>query len=135
MTPLRGGWRAVYFIQRLISWIAPPLHSLHWKIFTLLLDNACAFTPAGKTVSLETTGITATVRDEGCGIEPALQAKVFERFFTTTNPLTKHRGTGLGLAIVKSLVLRAHGKIELRSTPGQGTDVTVDFGSPPTDAV
>ena len=36
-SPLSPGWRLVYFIQRLISRVAPPLHSLHWKIFALLL--------------------------------------------------------------------------------------------------
>lgn len=38
------GWRAVYFVQRLISRIAPPLHSLHWKIMALLL--VAIFLPA-----------------------------------------------------------------------------------------
>lgn len=34
---LSWGWRVVYFIQHLISRVAPPLHSLHWKILTLML--------------------------------------------------------------------------------------------------
>lgn len=37
-------WRAIYFVQRLISRLAPPLHSLHWKIMALLL--AAIFIPA-----------------------------------------------------------------------------------------
>jgi len=56
-----------------------------------------------------------------------LQTKVFERFFTTVNPLTGHRGTGLGLAIAQSLTTRAHGRIALQSIPGQGTNVTIRF--------
>ncbi len=97
------------------------------QILTILLDNACAFTPAGKTIRLETTASTAQVSDQGSGIEPDLQTKVFERFFTTVNPLTGHRGTGLGLAIAQSLTTRAHGTIILQSTPGQGTNVTIRF--------
>ncbi len=42
--PRSAGWRAVYFIQGLISRLAPPLHSLHWKILALLL--VAIFVPA-----------------------------------------------------------------------------------------
>ncbi len=42
--PVSRFWRAVYFIQRLISRLAPPLHSLHWKILALLL--VAIFLPA-----------------------------------------------------------------------------------------
>lgn len=97
------------------------------RIFDILLDNAFAFTPAGKRVTLEISSGVAVVRDEGAGIEPDLQGKVFERFFTTVNPLTGRRGTGLGLAIAHSLVTRAHGEISLKSEPGRGTEVTVRF--------
>lgn len=97
------------------------------RLLEILLDNALAFTPRGKAISLTVAGCTATVRDEGCGIDPALQPRVFERFFTTANPVTGRRGTGLGLAIAKSIVTRAHGSITLQSTPGEGTEVTVTF--------
>lgn len=97
------------------------------RVLETLLDNACNFTPAGKSIFLETTGNSAVVRDEGVGLEPDLQARIFERFFTTVNPLTGRRGTGLGLAIAQSVVTRAQGTISLQSTPGQGTTVTVRF--------
>lgn len=101
------------------------------RVLDILLDNAFAFTPAGRSVMLETTANVAIVRDQGSGIEPDLQARVFERFFTTVNPLTGRRGTGLGLAIAHSLVTRAQGTITLKSTPGQGTEVTVKFPETP----
>ncbi|MFZ4682608.1 MAG: ATP-binding protein [Terrimicrobiaceae bacterium] len=97
------------------------------RVLEILLDNAFAFTPSGKNVHLETTARTATVRDEGPGMTPEVQARVFERFFTTVNPLTGRRGTGLGLAIAQSIITRAHGTITLQSAPGQGTEVTVSF--------
>jgi len=97
------------------------------QILTILLDNACTFTPSGKIIRLDARASSVQVSDEGCGIEPALQARVFERFFTTVNPLTGRRGTGLGLAIAQSLVVRAHGQISLQSQPGRGTTVTVQF--------
>jgi len=97
------------------------------RVLEILLDNAFAFTPAGKNVFLETTTRTVVVRDEGSGIDPEAQARVFERFFTTVNPLTGRRGTGLGLAIAQSIVTRAHGTIGLQSTPGEGTTITVSL--------
>jgi two-component system sensor histidine kinase FlrB len=60
--------------------------------------------------------IDITVADDGPGIAPAQQTKLFEPFYTT-----KSNGTGLGLAVVDS-VARAHGgSIKCRSTQGQGT--------------
>jgi len=97
------------------------------RVIETLLDNAFAFTPRGRSVRLETTPGSITVRDEGGGIDPALQARVFERFFTTANPLTGRRGSGLGLAIARSIVTRAHGEISLESAPGQGATVRVRF--------
>lgn len=97
------------------------------RILTILLDNAFAFTPAGKSVHLETSVHTVTVRDQGCGVALDIQARIFERFFTTTNPLTGRRGTGLGLAIARSLAVRAGGTIALESQPDEGTLVTVTF--------
>ncbi len=97
------------------------------RVLEILLDNAFAFTPGGKTVRLETTPHSAVIRDEGCGIEPDVQGRIFERFFTTINPLTGRRGTGLGLAIARSIVLRCHGELSLQSKPGEGTTVTLRF--------
>jgi len=102
------------------------------RILTILLDNAFAFTPAGKSVHLETSAHTVIVQDQGCGITPDIQARIFERFFTTTNPLTGRRGTGLGLAIARSLAVRAGGTITLESQPDVGTAVTVMFPTAPT---
>ena len=95
------------------------------RLLEILLENAFAFTPRGRAVYFQASGRIATVRDEGCGIDPALQPRVFERFFTTPNPVTGRRGTGLGLAIAKSIVTRGHGNISLRSQPGQGTTLEV----------
>jgi two-component system sensor histidine kinase CreC len=97
------------------------------RLLEILLDNALAFTPRGRTVHFLASSRTATVRDEGCGIDPALQPRVFERFFTTPNPVTGRRGTGLGLAIARSIVTRANGTITLQSEPGQGTTLEVTF--------
>lgn len=99
------------------------------RLLDILLDNACAFTPRGRSIFLDINGRKIVVRDEGCGIDPALQPRVFERFFTTPNPVTGRRGSGLGLAIAKSIVTRASGTIALQSELGKGTEVIVEFPS------
>jgi signal transduction histidine kinase len=92
-----------------------------------LLENAFQFTPRGSLVTFETEPHLLRVRDEGPGIPEDIRGKIFDRFFTTVNPLTGRRGTGLGLAIVKSIAARHHARISLESTPGAGTTVSVHF--------
>jgi PAS domain S-box-containing protein len=62
------------------------------------------------------------VADNGCGMDAATRAHVFEAFFTTK---TGGKGTGLGLATVYDIVTRNGGLIHLDSAPACGTRVTV----------
>ena len=71
--------------------------------------------PEGQYVCLEVT-------DRGCGMPPAVQARMFDPFFTT-----KIRAHGLGLAVVMGVV-RAHGgTIRVQSAPNQGTTMQLLF--------
>jgi two-component system cell cycle sensor histidine kinase/response regulator CckA len=65
--------------------------------------------------------VLLTVRDNGVGIPPATQEKIFDPFYTSKEVGS---GTGLGLAIVQGVVERHHGRIELHSEPGR-TEFTV----------
>ncbi len=62
------------------------------------------------------------VSDNGCGIDPSLQQKVFEPLFTTK---PAGMGTGLGLGIIREIVQEAGGAVSLQSTPGEGTTLRV----------
>jgi nitrogen fixation/metabolism regulation signal transduction histidine kinase len=62
------------------------------------------------------------VRDDGCGIPPEDQDKVFSPYFTT-----KQGGTGLGLAIVDHIVAAHGGKIRFESSEGAGTIFYIDI--------
>ena len=63
-----------------------------------------------------------SVSDNGLGMDQSTKARMFEPFFTTKPP---GLGTGLGLSTVKEIIRRAEGRIEVESSPGQGTKITV----------
>jgi len=68
------------------------------------------------------TYVTLQVGDSGFGMTEDVRARAFERFFSTK---PAGRGTGLGLASVADVVRMRHGAIEMRSEPGEGTEVTI----------
>ena len=101
-----------------------------------LVDNAVKFTSPGGRVSVRCRpkdgGIEFEVADNGCGIPPAEQERVFERFYQIERARSgAERGTGLGLAIVRHAVRALGGGVRLESTPGEGTRVFVWLPQPP----
>jgi two-component system sensor histidine kinase KdpD len=65
--------------------------------------------------------------DQGPGIHPAEQERVFLPFYRSADAPPGHHGSGLGLAIAKGFVEVNGGRIAIESTPGQGTSVVVEF--------
>ena len=99
------------------------------RILRNLLENAVRFTDAGH-VALRAAragrDVIVSVADSGCGIPAAEQARVFEEFYQLHNPgRDRSKGLGLGLSIVKRLVELLGYRIELASTPGQGSVFTL----------
>lgn len=95
-----------------------------------LCDNAIRYNRPGGTVWLSVArkgeDAVLTVKDDGIGIPIEAQDRVFERFYRVDKSRSKETGgTGLGLAIVKHAVQRSGGKINLKSTFGEGTEITV----------
>jgi|GEM_PF-6921642 len=96
------------------------------RAFLNLIENAINYTPSGGRIAVraqpEGRMVHVEVQDTGIGIAPKDHALVFERFFrTSAGKQTHQNGTGLGLAIVKRIVEMHGGKIELESTPGEGS--------------
>lgn len=95
-----------------------------------LLSNAIRYTPPGGSVHLELRRqdhqLLLRVRDTGVGIAPEHQKRVFDRLYRIDR--TRDRatgGSGLGLAIVRRAVQTLGGRIELESSPNQGTEFRV----------
>jgi signal transduction histidine kinase len=72
------------------------------------------------------------VADTGIGIEPADQARIFDRFYRADRARTRATGgTGLGLAIARAVIEAHDGRIGVESAPGRGTTVWFDLPSAP----
>src|SRR5215218_1006871 len=101
------------------------------QILVNLIGNAVRHSPEGSTVRLafDRTPATAsvTVSDQGPGIDPADQQRIFERF-ERLEP--KADGTGLGLAISRRLARSMGGDVTLDSAPGAGARFTLTLPSP-----
>ncbi|HZS42048.1 MAG TPA: ATP-binding protein [Polyangia bacterium] len=105
-----------------------PLALLHRgkiaQVVVNLVRNAVHATPQGGEVHVivdEQDGAALiTVADRGAGMPPDVVARLGEPFFTT-----KERGSGLGLGISRRIVDEHGGRLDVRSHPGEGTEVTM----------
>jgi len=99
-------------------------------ILSNLLSNAIKFTPAGGTITVSAVehdeAVEVMIVDTGPGIPADKQDAVFDRFQQVDDARTRSaEGAGIGLAFVKDLVDLHGGTIDLESTVGEGTTVTV----------
>jgi len=95
-----------------------------------LIDNAIKYTPEGGHVEAvaeaERNYLVIQVRDDGIGMSPQEQEKLFEEFYRVKNQYTaKVPGTGLGLSLVKRLVEMHQGQVKVESAPAAGSVFSV----------
>ena len=105
----------------------------HWDAFRLeqvilnLLSNALKYgagRPVEVSVQPEDEQAVLTVRDQGLGIPPEDQARIFERFERAASG-RHYPGVGLGLWIVREMVQALGGTVTLDSRAGEGSTFTV----------
>jgi two-component system phosphate regulon sensor histidine kinase PhoR len=103
------------------------------QVILNILDNAVKFTPEGGKVSItafEDGGGSVVVRiaDTGIGIPASEIPRLGERFYRVDKTRTRELGgIGLGLSIVKHLMKAYQGRVEIESSPGKGTTVSLCF--------
>jgi CheY-like chemotaxis protein len=117
------------------------------QVIANLLSNANKFTPEGNHIWLKvnrlpskgnTCYLQIEVKDEGIGISPEQQKRLFQPFHQADNSISrKYGGTGLGLVISKRIIELMNGKIWIESEIGAGAafifEIGVGIGSAPKD--
>lgn len=95
-----------------------------------LIDNAIRYSPentrVGVGVRVKDGLVAVSVTDQGEGLSPEDQERVFERFYRVDSARSRHTGgTGLGLSIVKHVISNHGGEVTLWSQAGQGSTFTI----------
>ena len=114
------------------------------QILACLLDNAVKFSQRGE-VALQArllerhhdaVTLRLQVQDQGIGVTPEAQARLFQQFHQTDDSMTRHHGgMGLGLALSQRLAALMASRIELDSTPGVGSTFGLTLRLPLASAI
>jgi two-component system phosphate regulon sensor histidine kinase PhoR len=102
------------------------------QVLVNLIDNAFKYSPGGGAVVVSTArrpgSVRVSVADEGPGVPPLEQSRIFEKFYRVDPRLTRTTGgTGLGLFISRELVERMGGEIGVESKAGTGSTFFFDL--------
>ena len=104
---------------------------LHFNnLFNNLIDNALKYSSRDSDVTVRTFDegdkLVLAVRDQGIGIAPEHQKKIFEKFYRVSEGNVHNvKGFGIGLSYVRQIVKAHHWKLRLNSEPGQGSEFLV----------
>jgi signal transduction histidine kinase len=101
------------------------------QVLVNLINNAVQAMPNGGSLCIslvQADGAAAiSVQDTGVGIPPENLNRIFDPFFTTK---PEGEGTGLGLSVSYGIITNHSGRIEVESTPGEGTTFTIVLPAP-----
>ena len=95
------------------------------RVLVNLLDNARKASARGSSVKLEVqeaaSGAVFIIADQGEGMSEEVRRQMFEPFYSSS----ASGGTGLGMVVVKNVIEAHRGRLEVESTPGRGTRITM----------
>ena len=102
------------------------------QLLRVFLENSLKYTPEGghiRVSSVETADgsrVMVTIADDGIGIAPEHQPRIFDRFYRVDSSRTKETGgSGLGLSIARWIADRHDIRISLQSAVNKGTTITL----------
>lgn len=100
------------------------------EVLTRILTNASDYSPENAAIALTASDdggtISVTVQDSGCGIPRSDLPHVTEKYIRAGNAVTMQpNGNGLGLYIVRGILEAGGGTLQIESTQGKGTTVTI----------
>lgn len=100
-----------------------------WLLFIIeqILSNSIKYTGQGSVTITVTPDKILKIADTGIGIAPEDLPRIFEKGFTGYNGRSGKKSTGLGLYLCKTAADRLSHKISARSTPGAGTEISLDL--------
>ena len=104
--------------------VAGELAPLREVLMNLLLNGIDAMPDGGRLILktwMSGPDVHCSVSDTGAGMSEEVRHRALDPFFTTKGP----KSTGLGLSVTYGIVQRHNGKLEIESTPGRGTTVTI----------
>ena len=101
------------------------------QMIRIFVDNSIKYTPAGGDILIqafeEEASFVIKIKDTGEGIPEEEIPHIFERFYRVDESRSEKKGTGLGLSIASWIIEIHGGEIEVESTVGEGTIITVEF--------
>ncbi|MBY0219111.1 cell wall metabolism sensor histidine kinase WalK [Paenibacillus illinoisensis] len=108
------------------------------QVWMNILGNGIKFSEDDGTMAVSMrqvhSDVIIRISDNGIGIEPEDQQRIFERFFKADRSHgSKYEGSGMGLAIVKQIVSLHKGDIQVESKPGEGTTFVVTLPMHPAE--
>lgn len=125
---------ASVFVRKRIKLIFEPsgetvLTDEKWLLFIIeqLLSNALKYTNSGSITIVVSKDKVLTITDTGIGIAPEDLPRIFEKGFTGYNGRADKKSTGLGLYLCRETAKRLSIGITAKSTPGEGTSVSLDL--------
>ena len=121
----REGITLVYSIPDIVAPMSAD-RNLIKQVFANILDNAFKYTNSGGRVAIFAEklqeNLVISIADTGCGISPEDLPHITEKFYKANMSV---RGSGIGLAVVDEIIRLHGGKLDIASTRGKGTVVTI----------